>query len=104
MCSAPSWSPVPGHDRLAYYYAGTVLDNDFTAIRTISTDGTGLTTVLVTPELGKVDWSPDGLRIAFSSNHGGRTRPEVWTIGAGGTGLEQVTASAKAEYDVAWIR
>ena len=49
-------------------------------------------------------WSPDGQRIAFTSNHGGRTRPEVFTIGAGGTGLEQVTASIKAEFDVAWIR
>ena len=104
QCSAPSWSPVPGHNRLVYYYAGTLLGSDFTAIRTISTNGTGLATVLVTPGLGKVDWSPDGQRIAFTSNHGGRTRPEVFTIGAGGTGLEQVTASIKAEFDVAWIR
>jgi dipeptidyl aminopeptidase/acylaminoacyl peptidase len=103
QCSAPSWSPIPGDNRLAFYYAGSLLGSNFTAIRTISANGTGLTTVLLTPELGKVDWSPDGTRIAFSSNHGGRTRPEIFTILLDGTGLEQVTSRAQAEFDVAWI-
>lgn len=45
-------------------------------------------------------WSPDGARIAFSSNRTGHY--EIWTVGADGTGLRQVTAGPGEKTWPAW--
>jgi Tol biopolymer transport system component len=101
-CSAASWSPVPGHNRIVFRYDGTLLGDEFSAIRTISTDGTDLTTVFITPGLTSPVWSPDATRIAFSSLHGFRTIPDIFTIAADGTDLKQVTQGNKRDLYPAW--
>jgi TolB protein len=103
-CTSASWSPIAGDNRLIYRYDGTLLGSDFRAIRVINSNGTGLATVLITPGLNHPTWSPDGTRIAFSSLHGGRTFPDIFTIAADGTDLKQVTSGNKRDLYPAWSR
>ena len=103
-CVSPSWSPVAGDHRIVYRYDGTLLGSDFRAIRLINADGTGLTTVFVTPGITEPVWSPDASRIAFSSLYGGRTVPDLYTIAVNGTDLEQITQGNDRDHHPAWAR
>ena len=61
-----------------------------------STDTTGSKT-LITDKMAQVrfaSWSPDGKRIAFHSNRGGGA-PQVWTVNADGSDLQQLTRDPK---------
>jgi Tol biopolymer transport system component len=101
-CASPSWSPVAGHNRIVFRYDGSLLGSEFSAIRIIKSDGTGLTTAFLTPGLTNPVWSPDATRIAFSSLHGARTIPDIFTIAADGTDLRQVTQGNKRDLYPAW--
>jgi TolB protein len=46
-------------------------------------------------------WSPDGRRIAFSTNLGSTTSA-IYTIGADGKGLRRVTLSGGDAFEPAW--
>lgn len=45
-------------------------------------------------------WSPDGSRIAFSSDRGGNF--DIWTVAVNGTDLRQITSGVPHEYEPAW--
>lgn len=54
--------------------------------------GTGKAEQLLLPNAGDIhpQWSPDGSRLAFSSNRTGRY--EIWTAAAAGGDLHRITA------------
>ena len=50
---------------------------------------------------GKADWSPDGSKIAFTSDRDGDF--EIWVMNANGTGAVQLTHnSGYNDYNPAW--
>ena len=65
----------------------------------VNTDGTGLHR-LVSPEVGAVTvkWSPDGMRLAFTSKL--KSGPQIWVVNADGSGLRQLTAGADGSTSV----
>jgi hypothetical protein len=97
-----SWSP--DGKRLAV----EVTDLDVTAdIWVLDADGSGATNLTPDPRPAvwydrTPAWSPDGARVAFSSNRSGTTR--LWVMGADGTAPRQVVPAslAAAEHLPAW--
>jgi Tol biopolymer transport system component len=86
--AAPSWSP----DGKRIAFARGV--GDQTAVFVMNADGSDARQV--TPwslRAGQPDWSPDGKRLVFYSNWNGPTNvsANVYTIGADGSGLVQLT-------------
>ena len=65
----------------------------------VNADGTGLHQ-LVSPEVGAVTvkWSPDGMRLAFTSKL--KSGPQIWVVNADGSGLRQLTAGADGSTSV----
>src|SRR5207249_12268650 len=87
----------PDGEWLAFWEGGKQED-----IFVIKTDGTGLQQL--TNDVYKdryPRWSPDGRRIAFQSNRGGKF--DIWLINPDGSGLERLTyAPAPAVYFPVW--
>lgn len=64
---------------------------------------TGLTTRITTFAAGgprAFTWSPDGAQIAFTRDQGGR--PDVYVVGADGSGLRRLTTTGAGEIQVDW--
>ncbi|PYI93836.1 MAG: hypothetical protein DMF03_00190 [Verrucomicrobia bacterium] len=86
--------PSPDGDWLAYYSSGKQQD-----IFIIRTDGTSMRQL--TDDAFKdrePRWSPDGKRIAFTSDRSGSS--EIWAINRDGSGLQQLTQMAGAHHPV----
>jgi Tol biopolymer transport system component len=86
--------PSPDGDWLAYYSAGKQQD-----IFIIRTDGTGMRQL--TDDAFKdrePRWSPDGKRIAFTSDRNGTS--QIWVINHDGSGLQQLTQMPGAHHAV----
>jgi WD40 repeat protein len=92
VIESASWSP-DGKSLVLAYSTATISHN----IATISADGTGFRDLTPDPLPGVVidrdpSWSPDGTRIAYSSNASGTRR--LWIMNADGTSPHQVLASS----------
>jgi len=86
--------PSPDGDWLAYYSLGKQQ-----AIVIVRTDGADMRQL--TDDAFKdrePRWSPDGKRIAFTSDRSGRS--EIWAINRDGGGLQQLTQMAGAHHGV----
>lgn len=69
----------------------------------VSTDGTGA--VNLTPGSGRAinlapAWSPDGTRIAFTSNRDGHFR--IWIMGSNGNAPERITTTGAGDLEPTW--
>jgi TolB protein len=72
-------------------------------IFTINADGTGWTNRTNNPASdGTPSWSPNGSRIAFSTNRDGDF--EIYTMSPSGSALDNVTESPFEDYDPDWQR
>lgn len=84
-------SPVysPSGKQIAFWKG----EHSGTSIDVVNADGSGLKRIrLIAGGLGdKIDWSPDGTRIAFNTGFDEPTSGNVFTIHADGTGLLQLT-------------
>jgi len=86
--------PSPDGEWLAYYSLGKEQD-----IFIIRTDGTSVRQL--TDDASKdrwPHWSPDGKRIAFTSDRSGSS--QIWAINRDGSGLQQLTRMAGAHYPI----
>ena len=86
--------PSPDGDWLAYYSLGK--QEDIFIIRADGTDMRQLTDDAFKDREPR--WSPDGKRIAFTSDRSGSS--EIWTINRDGSGLQQLTQMAGAHHPV----
>ena len=104
----PSWSPDGSQLVFSVYHRGDKMGgkNRFTETFIINVDGSGQRLVMSTQHLQwKVDfssvWSPDGSRIAFSSNRPGRY--DIFVIDVSGENLTNLTQSPEIhEYSPSW--
>ncbi len=86
--------PSPGGEWLTYYSTGKKQD-----LFVIRTDGTGQRQL--TDDAHRdlwPRWSPDGQRIAFTSNRTGSS--EIWAIRQDGSGLQQLSRTPGAHYGI----
>jgi Tol biopolymer transport system component/class 3 adenylate cyclase len=86
--------PSPDGDWLAYYSLGK--QEDIFIIRADGTDMRELTGDAFKDREPR--WSPDGKRIAFTSDRSGSS--EIWAINRDGSGLQQLTQMAGAHHPV----
>ena len=104
----PSWSPEGSLFVFSAYHLGDKMfgKNRFTETFIINADGNHQRLVMSTQHLQwKVDfspaWSPDGNRIAFSSNRPGRY--DIFVIDISGENLTNLTQSAEiSEHSPSW--
>jgi TolB protein len=67
----------------------------------MNADGSNVTRILKSPGLeARPSWSPDGKRIAFTSNRDGNY--EIYTCGADGKGLKRLTEHPERDDYAAW--
>ena len=115
---SPAWSPDgariafatdSGYLQLQRTGAFASLDEENMDIYAIGADGTGAQRL--TAQTGDVDrhfcddqldpaWSPDGTKIAFSSNHAGNF--EIYVMNANGSGWQRLTRSRAGDQAPAW--
>jgi Tol biopolymer transport system component len=96
MSQHPAWSPdglrIAGDDGTGPLYV-------------INADGTNERR-LTTPPEGRYDeapdWSPDGTSIVFSERTFDGTSSALYAIDAGGSGEQQLTSGAYADYEPSW--
>ncbi|MFL5494377.1 MAG: hypothetical protein ACJ8DC_08350 [Gemmatimonadales bacterium] len=100
----PKWGKT---NRIAFYSMRATMGTATSEIFTINPDGTGL--VRLTNNAAddrSPDWSPDGSKIVFASNRGGRrgvgTLMHLFVMNADGTGVKQLTFGSRAEDQPAW--
>jgi Tol biopolymer transport system component len=76
---------------------------DFADIHVIDADGTNQTQLTHDTALNRfATWSPDGLRIAFTSDRDGDE--EIYVMNADGTGVARITHSPGLDVVEAWRR
>jgi len=96
----PAWSKI---SRIAFH--STRETGTTNEIYTINPDGTGL--VRLTNNYAEdrdAAWSPDGTKIAFSSNRAARGigKRHIWVMNADGTGAKQLTFGSLNQDQPAW--
>jgi len=101
---APSWSP--DGSRVIFISADWDKPNnrfkpDTAEIWVASADGTSLLR-LTNNSAGDLapNWSPDGTKIVFSSNRGGKY--DIWVMGADGSNPQRLTDSSGGNYTPLW--
>jgi len=93
--AAQAHAAYPGtNGRIAYAGVGN--------IGTINAAGGARTPLISRPGflMASPAWSPDGQRIAFSSNHEGNS--EIYVAAAAGTGVTRLTTSANDDFEPTW--
>jgi endonuclease YncB( thermonuclease family) len=96
---ATAQAAFPGNNGRVAFSRETTAGN--TEIFTVGRDGgaaTRLTTIAGADD--EPAWSPDGSRIAFTSERGGS--PDVWVMNADGSGAVQLTGAPGEDRDPAW--
>jgi hypothetical protein len=93
-------SLTPDGTRMAFVAAPNELG--YNQIGVMLTDGTGAH-VVTTPQImvDKVAISPDGTRIAFEGETGGKL-PDIYVVNGDGTGLRQLTTDPSTDEYPAW--
>jgi Tol biopolymer transport system component len=91
-----AWSP---RGDLIAFHGSTFARNS--EIMTVRPDGTDFRVLTDSPGFdGDPNWSPDGTRIAFSSDRSGNG--DIYTMAADGSNLVRVTKSDRLEFGPAW--
>ena len=95
----PAWSTTSS--RLAYVEADP--DGAYADIYTMARDGSDRTPVLTHDSLDVFPaWSPDGSRLAFSSNRSGNY--EIYVADTDGSNVQQVTDNSARDFLPAWCQ
>lgn len=103
-CVSPTWSPIPGDDRIAYvsYTDGSVPTAEIRIITGAGAEGPG---IAFSYSHGTTDlqpsWSPDATRIAFTSLMLGGYR-DLYTVKTDGTDVQRILATPAIEVAPAW--
>ena len=93
----PDWSP----DGQKLVFTGYCGPQGGTNLCILNADGSGLVPLTQYDAIEKnAAWSPDGTRIAFSSNLGGSWN--LHTVNADGTNRVQLTDDSASDFDPAW--
>jgi hypothetical protein len=113
--SQPAWSPDGGRIAFVHYgFDGAGVDGGYGEIWTVNPDGSGLAQLTAEPSLDpnpitkdRPSWSPDGTRIAFTSEVCCGSSPvalnPIWTVNADGSGEQPVTNNPNVyAFDAAW--
>ena len=96
--SGPTYSP--DGKKIAYSRLLTGTSNWEIFVQTLATGGPKQLTNNAKYD-GEPSWSPDGTRIAFTSDRSGR--PQVWTMNSGtGGSLVRITNSSRDDVEPAW--
>jgi Tol biopolymer transport system component len=100
-----SWEMFPAWDRKQKLSFATDRnienDNSNLEIYAISANGSGETRLTDDPAQDLTSaWSPNGSRVAFTSERGGT--PDVWVMHGDGTGLAQLTSAVAYDGDPTW--
>jgi TolB protein len=98
------WSPDGSRIAFSFY---TDAANQVSDLYVINVDGTGLTQLTNTPNIGEAmpAWSPDGSRIAFAAydnSRGPDYRQDIFIFNSDGTNLFQLTSDPASDFDPAW--
>lgn len=93
---SPSWSP---DGRIAFVNRWSAQDRAG-MISVVNADGSAATQVTADASCCLISWSPDGKRIAFTSEREGN--PEIYVVNSDGTGLENLTKHPSADLSPAW--
>ncbi len=70
----------------------------------VNADGTGLTNLTNTPDIGEFDptWSPDGTRISFNRWDNSISSGDIWVMDADGSNQVNLTNSVDNEFSADW--
>ena len=101
QCKSPAWSPVPGDERIVY-----ATDRpDAYQIHVINADGSNRATLLTNTHTNdsRPRWSRDATHIAFESRMVGGGS-DIFSMGADGSGVTQLTPASTTEHYPAWSR
>ena len=81
-------------------FNGRIAFADVTGIASMNPDGTGQWGIDFTPGDGDPAWSPDGTRIAFTTNRNGDE--DIYSMAPDGSGATELTFSNAYDSDPAW--
>jgi Tol biopolymer transport system component len=102
-CEDVLGSGDPAQDQIVFVSDGDLNPLAVSAdIFRMNADGTGLVNLTLLPARYEgLDVSPDGSRIAFSSNRGGGF-PQIWVVDTDGGNLRQLTTGGTGHYQPRW--
>lgn len=99
--SGAQWSP--DSTKILFIRPNTSSSSGF-SIHTINADGTDLKQMTETDEEfgGAAVWSPDGGKIAFSSNRNHNGSFDIYAMNADGSGIARLTSDPASDYGPVW--